>query len=119
MNVRCGCKFFCYILMRLLTLPIVQSHQLQSNKNIAKKLATTTHIHLYNEFDLLRGKTNGAFDIAYNVGGDSTEFKESLKRFLQIMDLGEDISQKIYKSTMKALETAKTESEEKGVEKLI
>jgi hypothetical protein len=85
----------------------------QPHKNIAKKLSTTTHIHLYNEFDLLRGKTNGAFDIAYNIDGESTEFEESLKTFLQIIDLGEDISEQIYKYTMKSLEAAKNKAEEK------
>ena len=87
----------------------------QPHKNIAKKLTTSTHIHLYNEFDLLRGKTNGAFDIAYNIEGGSTEFEESLKRFLQILDLGEEISQKVYKFTMKSFESSKIKIDEKGI----
>lgn len=87
----------------------------QPHKNIAKKLSTTTHIHLYNEFDLLRGKTNGAFDIAYNIEGERTEFKDSLKTFLQILDLGSDISKKIYNSTMRSVELFKRKTEGKEI----
>lgn len=72
----------------------------QSHRNIAKKLSTTTHIHIYNEFDLLRGKTNGAFDIAYNIEGDSTAFETSLRTFLKILDLNDEITQTIYQHTM-------------------
>ena len=89
----------------------------QTHRNVAKKLATTTHIHLYNEFDLLRGKTNGAFDIAYNIEGDSTAFEKSLKTFLEILDLGKEISDKIYNSVTKKLAEAKSISSEKVIEK--
>ena len=75
----------------------------QSHRNIAKKLSTTTHIHIYNEFDLLRGKTNGAFDIAYNIEGDSTAFETSLRTFLKILDLNDEITQTIYHHTMSNL----------------
>lgn len=89
----------------------------QTHRNIAKKLATTTHIHLYNEFDLLRGKTNGAYDIAYNIEGDSTAFEKSLKTFLEILDLGKEISDKIYNSVTKKITEAKSISSEKVIEK--
>ena len=85
----------------------------QSHRNIAKKLATRTHIHLYNEFDLLRGKTNGAFDIAYNVEGRHTTFEDSLKTFLRILDLDQDITKVIYASTIKALNDSKKAISEK------
>lgn len=72
----------------------------QSHRNIATKLSTTTHVHLYNEFDLLRGKTNGAFDIMYNLDGEGVKFETSLKRFLAILDFNDDISKSIYALTM-------------------
>ena len=75
----------------------------QTHKNIAKTLSTTTHVHLYNEFDLLRGKTNGGFDIAYNLEGTGVEFESALKTFLEILDLGRDISKSIYKFTTDCL----------------
>lgn len=67
----------------------------QAHRNVAKKLSTTTHIHLYNELDLLRGKTNGAYDIAFNLEGESTEFNTSLKTFLDILGLDNSIRNEI------------------------
>jgi len=87
----------------------------QTHRNIAKKLSTTTHVHLYNEFDLLRGKINGAFDIAYNVDGVGTAFDKSLNMFLDILDLGGDISKNIYNSTIKNINAAKRTSTEKEI----
>lgn len=87
----------------------------QPHKNVSRKLATTTHIHLYNEFDLLRGKTNGAFDIAYNIEGTSTEFETSLRTFLSILDLGADVTKSIYEKTMKNLCVCKEIKEEKVI----
>ncbi|MBQ8615161.1 MAG: hypothetical protein IJ415_01170 [Clostridia bacterium] len=80
----------------------------QPHKNVAKKLATTTHIHLYNEFDLIRGKVNGNFDIAYNLEAKSTDFKTSLKTFLKILDLDKNIQKNIYDSTIKSIEEHKS-----------
>lgn len=67
----------------------------QVHRNVAKKLSTTTHIHLYNELDILRGKTNGAYDIAFNLEGESTEFNTSLKTFLDILGLDNSIRNEI------------------------
>ena len=87
----------------------------QTHRNVAKKLATTTHIHIYNEFDILRGKTNGAYDIAYNIEGRSTEFESSLKTFLKILDLDKPVSKEIYETTLKALEKYKKSSISKEI----
>ncbi len=87
----------------------------QTHRNVAKKLNTTTHIHIYNEFDILRGKTNGAYDIAYNVEGRSTEFESSLKTFLKILDLDKPVSKEIYDTTLKALEKYKKSSISKEI----
>lgn len=87
----------------------------QPHKNIAKKLSTTTHLHIYNEFDLLRGKTNGAFDIKYNLESSSTDFNTSLKEFLKILDFDYDIQNKIYKATMRCFKNEKKETKEAEV----
>lgn len=76
----------------------------QPHKNVANKLSTRTHIHLYNEFDLLRGKTNGNYDIAYNFSGSSTTFNTSLKTFLEILELNPAVQKKIYDITIKSIE---------------
>ncbi|MBR4998996.1 MAG: hypothetical protein IKY10_03865, partial [Clostridia bacterium] len=75
----------------------------QPHKNIAKKIATTTHIHLYNEFDLLRGKINGNYDIAYNLEGKSTNFETSLKTFLEILDFDDVTQRKMLNTTIKCI----------------
>lgn len=80
----------------------------QTHKNIANTLSTTTHVHLYNEFDLLRGKTNGSFDIAYNLEGTGVEFETALKKFLDIIDFGIDISKTVYRSIVKAVNLNKS-----------
>lgn len=85
----------------------------QVHRNIAKKLSTVTHVHLYNEFDLLRGKTNGAYDIAYNLDKGSTAFESSLKTFLAILELDSDITKDIYNSTLNALNECRTKEIEK------
>ena len=56
-----------------------------AHKNVARKLKTRTHIHLYNELDILRGKTNGAYDIAFNLEDKSADFETSLKTFLNLL----------------------------------
>lgn len=80
----------------------------QPHKNIAKKLTTRTHIHLYNEFDLLRGKVNGNYDIAYNLDDKSTDFDKALKTFLNILGFEDEIQRKIYNTTMKCVNNSKT-----------
>ncbi len=75
---------------------------LQSHKNIGYKLQTTTHVHLYNHLDLLRGKTDGAYDIAYNFNEDSTKFDDSLKAFLKMMGADPALEANLYKKIMKA-----------------
>jgi len=57
----------------------------QVHKNIGKKLRTTTHIHLYNKFDLLRGKENGNFDIAYNLENNKADFYTALEIFASVL----------------------------------
>lgn len=73
------------------------------HRNIAKKLQTRTHVHLYNEFDLLRGETNASFDIAYNLKGKDVLFEESLKTFLEIVDFDCGVSKEIYNKVMEYL----------------
>lgn len=63
----------------------------QVHKNIGEKLQTTAHIHLYNHFDLLRGKEKGAFDIAYNVTDKNIEFNKALEILLSVIDLDADV----------------------------
>lgn len=74
----------------------------QTHKNLGNKLNTVTHIHLYNHLDLLRGKKNGAFDIAFNLTENSTDFETALKVFagfvLQNSDLQKDFIKKVLKS---------------------
>ena len=79
----------------------------QPHKNVGNKLKTRTHIHIYNEFDLLRGKVNGNFDIAYNLNSKSTEFNTALETFLDILELDNDSRAEIYNSTMEALDNCK------------
>ena len=81
----------------------------QSHKNIAKKLETSTHIHMYNHFDLLRGKSNGSFDIAYNVEDKNTDFLTALKLFLGVVGFEDGLDIKVYKTIEKAIKTAQAE----------
>ena len=68
----------------------------QPHKNLGNKLTTSTHIHLYNEFDILRGKENGGFDIAFNIENSNTNFFQSLDNFLSMLDLDYDLQDLIY-----------------------
>lgn len=77
-----------------------------THKNVAQKLDTTTHVHLYNHFDLLRGKTNGEYDIAHNLEEGSTAFSDSLQTFLTMMGANEALAKKVYTKTMKAIKSA-------------
>ena len=77
----------------------------QMHKNISKTLTTKTHVHLYNEFDLLRGNTNGGFDIAYNLEGEGVDFETALKQFLKILDFDKSISKKVLKTIIEGLGT--------------
>jgi len=79
----------------------------QPHKNIAKKLTTTTHIHLYNEFDLIRGRVNGNYDIAYNLDAKSTDFETSLKTFLKILEFDPLTQKRIFNTTMKCVNNSK------------
>lgn len=81
----------------------------QTHKNVSKKLDTTTHIHLYNWFDLLRGKTNGQFDIAYNIEDKSTDFNSALVTFFQIVCLNEDLERDIYGKILNSIDKSKTD----------
>ncbi len=87
----------------------------QSHKNIAKKLRTTTHVHFYNQFDLLRGKTNGSFDIAYNIEEKGVDFESSLKTFLDILEFDYDVAINIYNTTIKCLESNRKKATEKEI----
>jgi hypothetical protein len=82
----------------------------QSHKNIGNKLKTTTHIHLYNHFDLLRGKKNGGYDIAFNLEEDSTDFDVALKVFLKFISSSDEL----YKELFKRISRSKANAEEKA-----
>ena len=77
----------------------------QAHKNLGgKRLPTSTHVHLYNHFDLLRGKVNGNYDISHNLENGSTDFDTALNLFLSTMDL--DIE--LYKEIVKKIKEIKT-----------
>lgn len=67
----------------------------QPHKNVSKKLQTTTHIHLYNIFDLLRGKINGNYDITFNIEDKTTDFEASLQVFLQVVGVDAGLKKEI------------------------
>jgi len=70
----------------------------QAHKNLGgKRLATSTHVHLYNHFDLLRGKVNGNYDISHNLENSSTDFISALNSFLSVMDLDVELHKEIIK----------------------
>lgn len=81
-------------------------NSLQTHKNLSKKLTTTTHIHLYNPLDLLRGKKNGSFDISFNTNSASTDFETSFKTFLDILDLDDSL----YNTVSKTINTKNSQS---------
>lgn len=81
----------------------------QTHKNIAKKLNTSTHIHLYNHLDLLRGKTNGGFDIAYNIEDKNTNFVDALDLFFKIANFDFKLKDKLHRKVLKAIEAYKSE----------
>ena len=89
-------------LMRLDNWKDVQSH-----KNLGNKLQTATHVHLYNPLDLLRGKKNGAYDIAFNIEDKSTEFNTALESFLIMISNDEKLTNKIYSTVLKTINEAK------------
>lgn len=60
------------------------------HKNKSLKLKTTTHLHKYNHFDILRGKTSGKYDIADNIEEDVSTFEDSLDYFLSLLSLESD-----------------------------
>ena len=67
-----------------------------SHKNLGNKLKTTTHIHLYNHLDLIRGKKNGGYDIAFNLEEDSTDFNVALKVFLEFVCSDEKLQKRLF-----------------------
>lgn len=70
----------------------------QAHKNLGgKRLDTTTHVHLYNHFDLLRGKQNGNYDISHNREGESTDFYSALNDFLGVMEIDVELHNEILK----------------------
>jgi hypothetical protein len=70
----------------------------QAHKNLGgKRLDTTTHVHLYNHFDLLRGKVNGNYDISHNLENNSTDFISALHGFLSVLDLDVELHNEIVK----------------------
>jgi len=79
------------------------------HKNLKNKLDTTTHIHLYNQFDLIRGKQNGKFEIAYNLEDKSTKFETALATFLDILDLKPELKEELFNRTIEAINKLKTE----------
>ena len=78
----------------------------QTHRNLGNKLNTVTHIHLYNHLDLLRGKKNGAYDIAFNLTEDSTDFETALKVFMEFIVRDEELQNKLIKKVLKAKESA-------------
>jgi len=79
----------------------------QYHKNLGNKLQTTTHIHLYNPLDLLRGKKNGAFDIAFNISDKSTDFESALDTFVAMISNDEKLQSTINSIMMKSFNEAK------------
>jgi hypothetical protein len=70
----------------------------QAHKNLGgKRLDTTTHVHLYNHFDLLRGKVNGNYDISHNLENNSTDFISALHGFLSVLNLDVELHNEIVK----------------------
>lgn len=88
----------------------------QTHRNIGNKLNTTTHIHLYNHFDLLRGKKNGAFDIAFNLAEKSTDFETALKVFLEFVVSDEKLRRELFKKVLKTKDLAVASFEGSGME---
>ena len=87
----------------------------QTHKNLGNKLNTTTHIHLYNHLDLLRGKKNGAFDIVFNLTEDSTDFETALNVFVKFILQDEELQKKLIKKVLKEKETASSEFGSSGM----
>lgn len=86
----------------------------QAHKNLANKLATTTHVHLYNMFDILRGKVNGNFDIAFNLEEGNIGFDVALDTFLSMLgndELKHTLNSKLKKVVDYAKEIAEKEPE--------
>lgn len=77
------------------------------HKNISNTLSTSTHIHLYNMFDLIRGKRNGSFDIAYNITEEGTTFNLALETFLSVLCVTEDFKKEVKTKVNAALKKAK------------
>ena len=70
----------------------------QAHNNIGgKRLETTTHVHLYNQFDLMRGKKNGNYDISHNLENVGTDFNTALHSFFAVMDLDVSLYNEIKK----------------------
>ena len=91
---------------------------MQAHKNLGgKRLDTTTHVHLYNHFDILRGKVNGNYDISHNLENQSTDFDTALNSFLSTMDLDTELHNEIVKKIkeIKKRRVRNELKEEKGI----
>jgi len=87
-----------YIDKRIQLIRVDNYETQQAHKNLGgKRLPTSTHVHLYNHFDLLRGKVNGNYDISHNLENDSTDFYSALNSFLYVMDLDVELHKDIVK----------------------
>lgn len=83
-----------------------------THKNVGNKLNTRTHIHLYNHFDLIRGKEFGEYDIAFNLEDESTDFGVALKVFLEFISSDKEL----YNTLLKKVSRVKAYAEEKARE---
>lgn len=74
----------------------------QSHKNIANKLQTKTHTHFYNQFDLIRGKENGGFDISHNLENGAVTFDKAFVTFVKSLGLKLALQKDILKQISKS-----------------
>lgn len=80
----------------------------QSHKNIANKLQTKTHTHFYNQFDLIRGKENGGFDISHNLENGAIAFDKAFVIFVKSLGLNFALQKDILKQFSKSNPTIVT-----------
>ena len=74
----------------------------QYHKNIANKLQTKTHTHFYNQFDLIRGKENGGFDISHNLENGAVTFDKAFVTFVKSLGLKLALQKDILKQFSKS-----------------
>ncbi len=81
------------------------------HKNIGgTKVKTKSHVHIYNQLDLIRGKKNGGYDIAYNMDDTHSTFNDALNLFMEMIEL-DDIICKQIKTELENIQTEKLEKE--------